>query len=350
MQATGTAPLPPRVFISYSHDSLEHMERVKDFANKLRTHGIDSVVDRYFEDTLKIRWSAWMEQEIDAANFVLVVATPGYLHRQKPGEAESGGGVNWEGAIITEELYAGKGLNSKFYAVYFGEGDRASIPLKLRGFSHYDISSEEGYRKLYRRLINRPEVVPPEISPIIDPVQLYFSPPPPPAAMSPRQEAVKERIEALGNAYQELRQSTLPSEIRTQKMSILAAKMRALASDAYFLLDYLAKNPAPGHRLAAVSLLAVYPNPEYLEWLSERLAPEKPFVGYHAARALQSAARVLGAEFHERTRRAIDDAVRRLGTGLENTDRADALREARQDLRITEELVRELEIPDSPLV
>ena len=350
MQGTQSVSLPPRVFISYSRESLEHMERVLGFANWLRANGVDSVVDRYFEDTLNMRWAEWMKQEIEAANFVLVVATPGYLERMKAGgTVKSGRGVNFEGAIVTQYLYELDGKNNKFFAVYFDADGRASIPIELRGFMDYDVVQDEGKIKLYRRLTNQPEVIPPKLGDIKKPGQLYPQPAPP-VIMSPRQEAVKERIETLGNAYQQLRQSTLPSEVRSQKMSILAAKMRALASDAYFLLDYLAKNPAPGHRLAAVSLLAVNPNPEYLEWLSERLAPEKPFVGYHAARALQSAARVLGAEFRVRTKQAIDDAVRRLGTGLENTDRADALREARRDLRITEELVRDFSIPDSHVV
>ena len=82
---------PVRVFISYSHDSLDHMERVLTFANQLRQHGIEAVVDRYFEDTLNMRWTDWMNAEIQAATFVLIVATPGYAERLRPGAAESPG-------------------------------------------------------------------------------------------------------------------------------------------------------------------------------------------------------------------------------------------------------------------
>ena len=53
-------------------------------------------------------------------------------------------------------------------------------------------------------------------------------------------------------------------------MEVIASKMRTLACDAYFLLEYLAKNPEPGCRLAAVSLLEAKPDPAYLPWLSER--------------------------------------------------------------------------------
>src|SRR5262249_9573268 len=129
---------------------------------------------------------------------------------------------------------------------------------------------------------------------------------------------------------------------RTRKMEIVAAKMRALACDAYFMLEYLAKNPQPGCRLAAVSLLEIRPNPEYLEWLSERLAPEKPFVGYHAALALIAAARVLGLSYKARIDSAIERAQRLLGSGLENTDRARALTTASHELHDAESIETEL--------
>jgi hypothetical protein len=321
------------------------MERVVAFSNSLRGHGIESVVDRYFEDTLDMRWTDWMEQEIGSANFVLIVATPAYAQRLKPGSPGSLGGANFEGVIITQTLYQSLGLNKKFFAVYFEDGDRDSIPIYLAGFANYNVGDGEGYKKLYRRLTNQPAVVPPAIGEVTNPNVLYAQPPTP-ILSSPRDIAVKERIEELGGAYQQLRKSMLPSDARTRKMEIIAAKMRVLACDAYFLLDYLAKNPEPGFRLAAVSLLEVKPNPEYLEWLCERLAPEKPFVGYHAALALIAAARVLGAGYRERTNTAIEKAHRLLGPGLENTDRARALKTASRELNDAESIDTKFSLRD----
>ena len=39
----------PTVFISYSHDSPEHVDRVLAFANQLRRDGIDCTLDQYKE-------------------------------------------------------------------------------------------------------------------------------------------------------------------------------------------------------------------------------------------------------------------------------------------------------------
>lgn len=36
----------PSVFISYSNDSPEHADKVLGFANKLRSEGIDAVLDQ----------------------------------------------------------------------------------------------------------------------------------------------------------------------------------------------------------------------------------------------------------------------------------------------------------------
>ena len=38
---------PPRVFISYSHDSASHKEWVLNFATTLRNRGIDAVLDQW---------------------------------------------------------------------------------------------------------------------------------------------------------------------------------------------------------------------------------------------------------------------------------------------------------------
>ena len=319
------------------------------FANRLRTNGIESVVDRYFEDTLNMRWTDWMDQEIEAAHFVLTAVTQAYAQHLKPGDSGSLGGTKFEGAIITQDLYDLRGRNDKFFAVYFDEADRAWIPKFLKGFAYYNVSTDDGYISLYRRLTKQPGVVPPEVGTIVDPNSLFARPPEPQVSSSGDQVA-KLQIDTLARAYQELRKSMLPSNDRTRKMEIIAAKMRAVTCEAYFLLDYLAKNPAPGCRLAAASFLEVKPNVEYLDWLAERLAPEKPFVGYHAALALIAAVRVLGKRYHEDLKKAIEKALKLLGSGLEGTDRAAALKIALRELQEVESLEAQFLLGDSPAV
>jgi hypothetical protein len=71
---------PPRVFISYSHDSDEHCERVLDLANRLCVDGIDAMIDQYIQSPPE-GWPARCEGEIEKAAFVPMVCTETYLRR-----------------------------------------------------------------------------------------------------------------------------------------------------------------------------------------------------------------------------------------------------------------------------
>ena len=82
---------PPKVFISYSHDSPEHMERVLQLANRLQVDGIDAVLDQY-EGVPGEGWPAWMEKKSREADFILVICSATYLRgsMRKPNRCTGG--------------------------------------------------------------------------------------------------------------------------------------------------------------------------------------------------------------------------------------------------------------------
>jgi hypothetical protein len=49
----------PEVFVSYSQDSVEHMEQVLQLSNRLRNDGIDCSIDQY-EVSPPEGWPRWM--------------------------------------------------------------------------------------------------------------------------------------------------------------------------------------------------------------------------------------------------------------------------------------------------
>jgi tetratricopeptide (TPR) repeat protein len=152
----------PTVFISYTHDSPEHMDRVLELAERLIEEGFDCQLDQY-EMSPPEGWPRWSDRQIGAADYVLVVCTETYLKRFKGTEETGKGlGAQWEGAIITQELYEASGNNDKFIPVLFSPEDSGHIPHILRGVQSYDVFSDEGYTKLYRRLTNQPWVTKPE--------------------------------------------------------------------------------------------------------------------------------------------------------------------------------------------
>jgi hypothetical protein len=92
-----------------------------------------------------------------------VICTEAYLRRvEGVDESGRGSGAKWEGAIVTQELYAAGANNYKFIPVCFSAEDTDQIPRPLRSATHYILDSETGYDRLYRRLTKQPLVLKPK--------------------------------------------------------------------------------------------------------------------------------------------------------------------------------------------
>ena len=151
------ASMAIRVFISYSHDSSQHSERVWELSERLRSDGIDCRIDQH-ETWPEDGWPNWCKKQIKESNFVLVVCTATYLRRYEGNEeAGTGRGVKWEGFVITQELYEAEGKNKKFIPLVLVGEDKQYIPVELRAYPKYIPSEEEGYNELFRTLTNQPE-------------------------------------------------------------------------------------------------------------------------------------------------------------------------------------------------
>jgi tetratricopeptide (TPR) repeat protein len=153
----------PKVFISYSHDSPRHDRQVFELAGRLRSEGIDCIIDQY-EPAPASGWPLWMEEQITVADYVLMVCTETYNKRvHRKDEPNKGFGVCWEANIIYNYLYIQKLENHKFIPILFSDTDKKHIPIVLQGYTHYLVSAPDGYDELYRRLTNQPKVTIPEL-------------------------------------------------------------------------------------------------------------------------------------------------------------------------------------------
>lgn len=63
----------PSVFISYSHDSEQHRQQVLALADRLNADSIDCELDQYINGSPEQGWPMWMEQQLEGAEFVLLV-------------------------------------------------------------------------------------------------------------------------------------------------------------------------------------------------------------------------------------------------------------------------------------
>lgn len=151
----------PRVFISYSHDSDAHRARVLALAERLRTDGIETELDRYVNGTPAEGWPRWMLNCLDRADRVLLVCTQTYYRRFRGHEAPGlGRGVDWEGAIITQAIYDQRSASTRFIPVLFDAADAAHIPEPVRSRSRHVLTSADGYQDLYDELLDQAGVEP----------------------------------------------------------------------------------------------------------------------------------------------------------------------------------------------
>lgn len=153
----------PRVFVSYAHElSLEgHREHALDLAQSLRLKGIEANIDQYIEHDPPI-WPRWMMDELRGADFVLCLVSPSYKERAEGrGDLQQGRGARWEGAVITEQLYAQfPASQSKFIAVVLEGCSAGDIPDVLMPVGRSYYFWPDDIENLYRRLTGQPRVIP----------------------------------------------------------------------------------------------------------------------------------------------------------------------------------------------
>jgi hypothetical protein len=149
-----TTMTTPVVFLSYSHDSAEHRDRVLALSERLRQDGVETILDRYVNGTPPEKWPRWMLNGIECSTHVLCICTPTYYRRFRGHEIPGAGkGVDWEGAIITQEIYDSRNHGTKFIPVMFAGAAEGHIPEPLRGATHYHL--EEGYEALYDAILGQ---------------------------------------------------------------------------------------------------------------------------------------------------------------------------------------------------
>jgi len=173
---TVDAAHPPSVFISYAHEDAHHQEQVRAFWIFLRSNGIDAKLDLPATDRRR-DWALWMLHHVRTARFVLVIASPAYRTRGD-GEAEPGvgKGVQWEAALIREEVFRdSRAALQKFVPVVLPGQSAADIPTWLgpTTTSHYHVNdfTVAGADGLLRLLTGQPGEIQPPLgrSPVLPP-------------------------------------------------------------------------------------------------------------------------------------------------------------------------------------
>lgn len=131
---------PPRVFISYSHDTPEHKAWVLDLAGRLRAERlVDVRIDEWDlgagDDVPK-----FMERAVSEADRVLMICTEPYVRRADAGE----GGVGYEAMIVTGELVKNLGT-AKFVPVIRQTSQPRLRPKSVETRKYVDLSLDKNF-------------------------------------------------------------------------------------------------------------------------------------------------------------------------------------------------------------
>jgi hypothetical protein len=144
----------PEVFVSYSHDSQDHKLWVLSLATRLRTNGVDAILDQ---------WDLgpggdlphFMEQSISRSSRVLMVCTERYVDKANAGT----GGVGYEKMIVTSDLVARIGSN-KVIPIIRQTALLPRLPTFLSSKLYIDLSTDDkfetGFDQVLRELLDAP--------------------------------------------------------------------------------------------------------------------------------------------------------------------------------------------------
>lgn len=153
--------LAPRIFISYTHDNLEHKKWVLGLAEKLMKNGIYVVLDQWDlkpgQDIYKFTTDG-----IERSDRVIIIVTPSYLKKSSMNNTGSG----LERMIITGEL--AKQLDTdKFIPIIKHFNESRSLPIYLGNRLYVDFSKDDEFEKSFESLVRvihgKPESNKPEL-------------------------------------------------------------------------------------------------------------------------------------------------------------------------------------------
>lgn len=154
---------PPKVFFSYSHDSEVHKDWVLRLATRLRSNGIDVVLDRW---NLKLGNDLpyFMEQGLSKSSRVVCVCSEDYNNKANQGE----GGVAYEKHILTAKLV--KDVNTSWIIPLIRNNKSAEKLPTFLGAKYYisfenDSEYESKYEELLRELLDESILPLPPIGP-----------------------------------------------------------------------------------------------------------------------------------------------------------------------------------------
>lgn len=136
----------PKVFVSYSHDSQDHKKWVLDLAIRLRSNGVDAIIDQW-ELKPGDDLPHFMETHLANSDYVLMICSDRYVSKANSGT----GGVGYEKMIVTADLM--RNIDSNKVIPVIRQRGTHNVPTFLKTKLFLDFSRDDDFEFSFDELI-----------------------------------------------------------------------------------------------------------------------------------------------------------------------------------------------------
>jgi hypothetical protein len=292
-------PTQWNVFYSYSHEDGLLRDELAKFLAPLRHQGrIVEWYDRKIEPGLE--WENAISDKLQSANLVLLLISAAFL------ASDYCFGIEMEMALRQVKNGTAKIVPILLKPCLWKESRFSELQLLPRNVR--PVTSWPSHDDAFAEVAG-------EIGAITKNV--------PPSGLAPAEShseltkafdltVVRDQVIAYARLYERIRQQMKPSGVRTAKMQEVFDRMKSLANASFPLLPELIKSQSPGEKLAGVSILECFSSAKYLEFLVELIRSEQPFIGYHAALALEFAVSAMETRYYPQLQKEIHHGLEAL--------------------------------------
>lgn len=139
--------MTPKVFISYSHDDENHKEWVLQLATRLRSNGVDVILDRW-NIRLGSDLATFMEHGLSKSHRVICICSANYIVKANEGK----GGAGYEKQIMSSEYIKDQNSNWVIPLIKNNNTEKKT-PTFLNGRQYIDFNDSNLYESKYEELL-----------------------------------------------------------------------------------------------------------------------------------------------------------------------------------------------------